>query len=130
MVVLPTPARAAIASMDSSEIPMPSAIMSIVASMIAFSAFSLRGRPGVRTVPVCSVTMVRSHYRRFLAFRTSHRRGDLLLARKPLGHHRGADEGDDRAADRGDVHTLHERLLGRLDERGALRAEGLGDAQG
>src|SRR5689334_1907017 len=46
MVALPTPARAATASIDSASAVVPSASRSMTAAMIASSARTLRGRPG------------------------------------------------------------------------------------
>src|SRR5690242_12332220 len=57
MVVLPTPARAATASIDRPEMVMPSASRSSAASMIAWSTLALRGRPGGRVaVAVVDIT--------------------------------------------------------------------------
>src|SRR5690349_11299270 len=47
MVALPTPARAAIDSIDSDSTGVPSASRSSAASTIASSARALRGRPGL-----------------------------------------------------------------------------------
>src|SRR5262249_23498378 len=46
MVALPTPARAATASIESASAVVPSASRSMTAAMIASSARTLRGRPG------------------------------------------------------------------------------------
>src|SRR5687768_13448130 len=111
MVVLPTPALDAIASMDSSETPMPSAIRSRVASMIARSAFSLRGRPAGRAVTGSWMVIGTSHYRWFLLLRPHHRR---RLAGHPLGDDRDTDQRDGGRHQRGDVHAVQECRVGGL----------------
>src|SRR5579859_1928273 len=58
MVALPTPARAATASTQTPSKPC-SANRSRVASMIACSACSLRGRPGRREVPAGPASVLR-----------------------------------------------------------------------
>src|SRR5687767_8369307 len=105
MVVLPTPAREAIASMDSSETPIPSPIRSRVASMIAFSAFSLRGRPAGRAVAVSVVVIAGSHYRWFLLFDPLY---GPRLAGHPDGHHHDAHQGDDGRDEGRGVHAVDE----------------------
>src|SRR4051794_3421422 len=120
MVVLPTPALDAIASMDSSDTPMPSAIRSSVASMIAFSAFSLRGRPAGRAVVDSWIVIAASHYRWFLLFHLLHR---ACLARHPLQYDQHAQQRDDRGDQGRDVHAVEEGVEGGLDQRLPVLAE-------
>src|SRR5947209_19938009 len=104
MVALPTPARAAIASIEIASAGVPSASRSRTASMIASSARALRGRPGAlrswsagNDVVTSDIVAARSD---FYQFRTVRRCADRFRryrgvlggpAGQPAEHHDQAE---------------------------------------
>src|SRR5690606_25918992 len=137
MVVLPTPARTATASMDTPATPGSRASRSRVASRIAFSARSLRGRPGPRPVAVISLPPLarvgRGGGERPLRprrpgagpglglgrgpfgggpFGGGPGRGRAAAARPPPARHRGRQERDDPGQPGRDVHAGSEGRVG------------------
>src|SRR6185369_889778 len=125
MVALPTPARAAIASIDSASKVWPSAKRSSTASMIASSARALRGRPGplrswsattaLVTEVMTSIVYEVSHVDQLdgLLLGQALRRRRRRCVRRPLTgqpdeHGQRAEQGEDNRADGRVVHRVDE----------------------
>src|SRR2546421_3976408 len=126
MVALPTPARAATASIEISSASVPSASRSSTASMIASSARALRGRPGDwrswSAGTASGIVVVTPHIvpaRSLLGqFQLLPECLDRLRVRRK--YHRTAGQPDqyDRQADQRHDHGTEGGGVHRVDERG------------
>src|ERR1051325_9370073 len=140
MVALPTPAFAATASMDSASALMPPLSRASTASMIAVSAWALRGRPGaLRSWSACVMWSIVTgislggHKAHALLLGQTLGHGGLgggrrALAGQPDRGHQRTEEGEDGAADRGVVDRADEGVVRRLQQRAGGRAGLLGHA--